>query len=373
MPSSALLYLFSSNFRPQYEQNILDVLGASIGARQRFRYETSVVAEAVQAVWSDLAGKPALVNYSLQQRAHYYDPVFIPVRLATVLDAFKRGDAWIIDFVIDGYISLPAPTFNQQGYLNLDENVKAYTDLLEAQRVPHPYGPSVSLGYDVTTDRRARLDTTSETVVLFERTAKYLQKTDSFRDARFLRFVQLRPEGSGGAGAVAPSEDGTFDLRSGTSYELELFQSQPGGIDAIESFDISVDPSVIQLVGRESVEIASDYDSIAVPFHTVEMSSLGRRETVLTIEPQSGVQGPRLQLSLRIHPPTGRLFAGAGATLLGLSLLGTASLLPISTIGQTFVVILAGVFVAALNVFGLFTPNVQAPNLDFLRGKSPGA
>src|SRR6202043_237644 len=80
----SLLYLYSSNIRPLYEQDILDLLASPHNLLYQFRYEARYVETNTRAEWLSLAGKTALIHFSLQQEAKFHEPAFIPVRLVTV-------------------------------------------------------------------------------------------------------------------------------------------------------------------------------------------------------------------------------------------------------------------------------------------------
>jgi hypothetical protein len=374
--AESLLYLFSSNFRPQYEQDILDVLAAPRGSLQLFRYESRVCLPDTRQRWDSLVGMRALINYSLQQRAHYFDPVFVPIRLASVTRSFSRGDSYFVEFRVEDYISLPQPTKEESGYLNLAEHVGNYTRLVREARVPHPYTASAGLGKDILPAAEAAnaVDTASDEIVLFERTTHYLQQTASFANARFIRFLDLAPEGGKSGESDLPGADGVIELDSGRTYELRVYQYQPGGIDSSATFSISVDKSAAEVVGRTDLEIASDYDLIPIIFRTTDLSTAQSRETPLVIEPAAGVQGPRITLKLRLRAPTKQLMANALLTFVGLALVGTASLFPVPKGVSALIAVAAGIFLATMRVFGRFAEGIQAPNLDFLsRGKTAGA
>src|SRR4051812_47467556 len=102
------LYLYSSNIRPLYEQDILDLLAAPPGAHYQFRYDERYLNKEAKESWLNLRGTPVLVHYSLQQRARYHDPAFIPVRCGSVVEASRVGRLHVLTFSLANYVSLPA-------------------------------------------------------------------------------------------------------------------------------------------------------------------------------------------------------------------------------------------------------------------------
>src|SRR4051812_9621443 len=102
--SEQLLYLFSSNIRPLYVQDILDVLAAPRGQRHQFRYEEQYVAANIRT--GTFKGATALVLFAIQQEAQYHEPAFIPARKAEIVTVGQRAGIYVIDFVVGDYIAL---------------------------------------------------------------------------------------------------------------------------------------------------------------------------------------------------------------------------------------------------------------------------
>jgi hypothetical protein len=121
----SLLYLYSSNIRPLYEQDILDLLASPHNLPYQFRYESRYVEENTRAEWLGLTGKMALIHFSLQQEAKFHEPAFIPVRLATVQRAFHLGDIHVLELNLGAYVALPEPP-PAEGEGNLAERVQEY-------------------------------------------------------------------------------------------------------------------------------------------------------------------------------------------------------------------------------------------------------
>src|SRR5262245_42118338 len=94
------LCLFSSNIRPQYEQDIIDVAAAPRGHIFRFRYEIKYVADTVRDEWESnkLIERNVLVVYSIQQPQGYHPPAFVPIRKGRVVRTRRDGSVFYIDF-----------------------------------------------------------------------------------------------------------------------------------------------------------------------------------------------------------------------------------------------------------------------------------
>jgi hypothetical protein len=306
--NSSLILLFSSNIRPLYEQDILDVLAAPEGVRYRFRYEDRYVSKVLLDQWGErLRGTSVLVLFSLQQEARYHDPVFFPVRRGVVRRAWKEAKYHFVEFIVGGYAALSEPPLDEtrrDQRPKWDQPVKAFTKYLADQRCETPYPVSASIGPDIVHASDSPVDVKSDATVLFERTGRYLSRTDSFREARFVRFLRLVPEGARDEKALAiePGLD-VFNLAAGATYRLQILQAQPVDVAAREPFLVRSDGEIIKVIGREGFDIASRYDVIEVPIHARYHGSIEIRETVLVIEPGKDMEGPSIRLPLRVSPP----------------------------------------------------------------------
>jgi hypothetical protein len=210
----SLLFLFSSNIRPLYEQDILDVIAAPTGGLYQFRYEQRWIDPVGRDRWLSLpAGAPVLVHFSLQQPARYHEAVFFPVRRGTVKRTFAEGETLFIEFLLGDLVCLPEPAKKEDGIPDFAAETRKYTGYLAEKRVPHPYEFSAGIGPDILADQSSPLDRAADQVSLFERLTKYLQPTDSFRNARFFRFLRLGPRGE--EVDLAPDGDGVFRLEGG--------------------------------------------------------------------------------------------------------------------------------------------------------------
>ena len=355
-----LLYLYSSNIRPLYEQDVLDVLAAPSNTSFRFRYDEQYINAEALNNWHALKGVKALVHFSLQQEARYHDPAFIPVRLGQVLETSRLGRMFIVTFSLGPYVSLPDPQRDPGGRPLLGDQVRAYRDYLSERGVPTPYEYSAGLGSDVTTRADTPLSRDEDEAQLFDRTVKYLHHTSSFRRTRFLRFLYLRAVGppvpTNKPTKSFSAKDGIFTLEGGKTYELGLAHSQPADVTTREHFTISADKGILDVVGRTILEIASRYDLVTVPLHAVHPPTNQARTTVLLIEPEQTLSGPRLRLDIKVSPSTKRVAVVSAGQALAAVLIGLPAILKGQLLLQ-FVSLSAGTIIfALLSIFGLKRP-----------------
>jgi hypothetical protein len=349
-----LLYLYSSNIRPLYAQDIIDLLAAPGGYRYQFRYDQQYIPDFTKQAWSKLKDTPVLVLFSLQQEAKYQPAAFIPVRAGKVHRAFTLGAIYVVEFSLGEYVSLREPEKDDRGRPDMARQVTEFTDYVGRKELPRPYRHSAGLGDDLLKDPGAAVGGETDQMVLFSRTVAYLQGTQSFRSARFYRFHRVAEFEAGESDALEIDESGVFELVGGKTYELAIFHHQPTDVVRPERFNISVDQGVIQVVGRTYFDIASRYDIVTVPFHAVESPVYETRSTIILVEPAEGVEGPRLRLPLRVKTSRGRAGVAVAGSAAGLFLVALPGIwksaggnmplewaLPTSVIGSLMVAFLA--------------------------------
>jgi len=312
--------LFSSNIRPQYEQDIIDVAAAPAGHVVRFRYETRYVDDQIREAWSGnrLTGRDALVLYSIQQPQNYHPPAFIPVRHAIVASSTTEGSVCVIDFRLGGYAVLrdPAGADETRGAI-----VSDFTARLSSTLLGHPghgrrdrrfsaTGGSVPSGFIAEGLSEAED---------FERLSSYLVGTVSFASHSLWRISAIREVGD--RESIEPNREGRWRLQSNATYEIVITHYQPdvGGRSfgfATARFDLATDASLVEIIGDKQFEVASRYDAIPIRLRVPSLTEV--KETVLTIRPHGETKGPRADVRLIVGPTKGKRAAGgamAGAAV----------------------------------------------------------
>ncbi|MGO8905187.1 MAG: hypothetical protein ACLQMH_06120 [Solirubrobacteraceae bacterium] len=352
------LYLFSSDQSPLYAQDILNVLGAPEGQPYTFRYDARYLSEDTRNQWASLPGTRVVVVFSLQQRARYHEPAFIPVRLGDVLSTSREGDSFFVVFRIGAYVSLKEPSV-VDGRERPDERVRKFTGLLDGLSGV-PYAVSASVGETVPDDA---WDIDGEASVLFTRTGAYLSRTDTFADARFVRVLGLKPTGATDTERLKITDaNPVFVLDAGRTYDLDVFYAQPVAPSSPEPFVVDVDETAVRTVGRAGFDVASRYDRATVRLAAAQAIGLEDRDTVVALEPGEDVQGPRVVLSVRVKASRGKaagIAAGQTVALIAVALAGTLTMWPI---GVRVVLAVAGAMAAVgIGLFGasaLSTPTM---------------
>jgi hypothetical protein len=309
------LVLFSSNIRPQYEQDVIDVLAAPKGQIFRFRYSERIVDDSIREKWAQNNLKDEdselLVVYSIQQPERYHKPAYIPVRRANILRTERQGSIYVVQFELGAYASLPLGR-------DFGAEVQAYTSALDSKLNGSPAADDEPKRFS------AALGTASDIVPnnlqgdqrCFEATTEYLRRTVSFSSTYFWRVSSI--EGPTAGKVVLANPPGVWRLISERSYEVRVTQFQSQAMAGIGSFDVDTDTSLLQVVGDTSFSIASKYDEIPIYLRVPLLSDT--RDTMLTIRPRQGTSGPSANIRFRVGPQRGSRAltgaAGAGAAVL---------------------------------------------------------
>jgi hypothetical protein len=346
-----LLLLFSSDARPQYAQDILNILGFPTGCTYTFRYRREYVSQVAQGAWSDLPNRKdltALILFSLQQDAHYHDAVFVPIRRARVVATRKEGDIHLVKFALEALVSLNAPP-NEDGALVWSTRVKEFRrrfgDGLPQTEQDCPYAASASLVSDSSLDDV--LDTAlTDQATCFMRTVEYLGRTAAFHNANFVRFESLYHAAE--AVPINANDKGEFLLEGGKSYELRLMHFQPRQVATPTTYRVGADDDLVEVIGRAGFDIASEYDMPAIPFHTKDVTQ--KSSTILNVNPQQqGIQGSEIAIPITLGVSKSLKQAVGGTAAIAAS--GFIGLVPNTNV--TTPLKFAVVLVAAAGLFAL--------------------
>ena len=355
-----LLYLFSSNAQPQYAQDILNVLAAPTGHRMTFRYDSKYVDNTTQDAWTkqELANEQVVVHFVLQQAHEYFTPVLFPVCTGTVVDAFREGDIYLVEFTVGDVLSLtaPEPDPGDPHKEMYPARTAAYRQALEKYGLPLPYDK-----YAIRSDRNVLTDNNSGVVraqsaqavpEVFRLTTSYLSRTETFASARFGYVLRLN-HGQEILGIDAKSH--SYRLTAGEEYELEFLQAQPGQITTSTVMNVVLDGTTLQPIGPTQLSIGSPYDVKSIRMVAMAMTS-GVKYTTIGLRPGDGVQGPVLDIPVEIHPSVGQNVKVGLGTSVPLVFIGLSSVLTdISTAWKVLIVAVGAVSAAYLSVFGWST------------------
>jgi hypothetical protein len=253
MTGSSLI-LFSSNIRPRYEQDILDVVAAPRGHVFRFRYETKYVPDHLVQQWSGVATREVLVVYSIQQPAQYHDPAYVPIRLGEVVRTSRDGSMLTIEFALADYRPLRKPEAESER----GDGVRAFTKSLcdRLASVGHPgaeNGKRMSVSEGVLPTEL--LPPPSDPAADFETLVEYLAGTIAFAGSYFWRVVAIREEGGT---TDLPCKDGRFELDAGRTYRLVVAHRQHRSISTSVSVTVTTDPAIIEFTGEPTFRRPSD-------------------------------------------------------------------------------------------------------------------
>jgi hypothetical protein len=309
----ATVVLFSSNIRPQYEKDIADVVAAARGSIMRFRYEKPYVAPELQADWSsnNLVQREAVVVYSIQQPANYHPPAFLPVRRATILRTEVEGSIYVVEFAVHDYVTLnPSDDPDEAG-----DVVRAFSAALKGVLSGSPAADDKRSRFSAATGEEPEgLVGGATEAIAFERLVGFLDRTVSFAGYAFWRLSRIRRVGQ--ETEESADANGRFRLVSESTYEFKFdhfrrsFPAAP--VATPVTFEITTDNALVEIVGSSSFTIASRYDSVPIRVRVPPMPE--PKETILSVRPASGVNGPSTDVRLLVGPTPQARAATAAVT-----------------------------------------------------------
>ena len=302
MPERApprMLWLFSSNRRALYAQDISNVAALPSGATYRFRYRRKWIGAAARTGWEQnaLAGAEALTVFSFQHENHLHPPAFIPVRSVRVTDSEIVGSFFVVDFEIGDHMTLPPYSRGDDDLPSMGVRVQTFTrgaeDVLDEG---HPGGdPDKSAVFGPPPTDLVQAHPSRDEA--WERNVELLAASGAFPSHLFFRVVALREVG----GAELQMSGGRYVTTAGKTYELQLAHYQPKPFDTRRELLFVVDDEVLAGQGGKAVPITSGYDSVRVRFHATYRDE--PIDTTITIEPATGEAGSRVILPIRVVPP----------------------------------------------------------------------
>ena len=255
----------------------------------------------------------------------------IPVRWATVHSASLIGDVYAIQLRMDKWCSLRAPRRDDESTTFSDwekkrDIVRSYQQCLAEHKVERPYSCSAGIGQDIRVENTP-LEPTVDDALLFNYSTQYLQSTRSFHGARFYRVRAIRDlTDTGDAAEVSAGDDGTFQLRGGRTYSLQLSHFQPQNPQGIDRIRLEADGKSVLPIGKPHFEIASRYDDVALEFHAAEPPTSEPRDSVIILEPDGATFAAKVRLRLRVARPASKTATAVGGAALVAILLGIPTL-----------------------------------------------
>ncbi|MDQ1551638.1 MAG: hypothetical protein QOD50_1060 [Actinomycetota bacterium] len=352
------ILLFSSNIRPLYEQDILNLSAVPVGTRYRFRYRAKYVEPELLDAWgAELRDRDVLVVYSLQQLKKYQDAAFIPIRVGKVLRAYvESADLCVIEFEVGRSASLGAPANDDAAA----EQVKALRAFFEENGagIPYPYSAS-SLRVALTASGSPIqvANSGAEDLALFERSTMYLSGVVSLLDVRYLRVVGVFPREKWAKGereqVVRDSDTGSVVLKPGDSYIVEVLLQQPAEPVLPGTFDLAFDDDVIQVIGPKTITVNSRYDLVTVEVHAAQLGDDVERTGLLTIAPGAGTRGPAVYVPIKVQLGPARTAMTLGVSVGGLALIGLPAVIKDLPVAANLAILALGVFLTAVGPFVL--------------------
>lgn len=311
-PDHAWLWLFSSNRRALYAQDISNVAALPSGARYTFRYRRNWVASTARTLWerNELKDRPVLIVFSYQHPEQFHPSAFVPVRAGRVVSSSTVGSFFTVEFEVADYRPLPQHRRASEDLPTMGERVREFSRAAETSLTEGYPGNDTDKSAVTASAPGALVDQNPPTDEAWERVVEHLAGSGAFPGHLFLRLLGVQQAN----GESVPCVAGRYELRAGDTYELRLAHYRPLDGDERRAIRVEADNDVLTIQGAEVIPVTSGYDATRLRFTARYRDE--PIETVLALEPSDNGGGSRVEAKLRIKPPkTEKAFRMGLATL----------------------------------------------------------
>jgi hypothetical protein len=340
--SSNALHLFSSNYRPLYVQDCLDLLAKPSGAPHRFRYQERWVwapankvekEDSVQGKirrWRQLEKSTEVIVYFawVKDLPEGEETVYIPLRRGTLLKADVEEESYFfIEFQLGDYID-PANFMGSPIKSNLDAPAREWIprlrditgrvrDLLGDKFPSGTYGGTKhEHGYSAVLARAPQVGHGGTSGSAFDHAAEALgevlsreKAVDAYAEVfiKALRVRRLRHSGHPALLSTAHFGKPSLELRGGNLYEIDFLVIRTS--ECSEPVTVSIDPSQgCTIISHASHVLTSKYDIATFRFFVEArdnptVGEMTVRAARATSDDAAGVPFmPQARFQLRLKP-----------------------------------------------------------------------
>ena len=207
----------------------------------RFRLDSKYVDNATRDAWTkqELADEQVVVHFVLQQAHEYFTPVLFPVCTGTVVDAFREGDIFLVEFIVGDVLTLtaPEPDPGDPHKEMYPARTAAYRQALEKYGLPLPYNRFAIRWIEMSSSgQQQRRGASPERSGRYQRYSgsrpvTYLERKPLPRPAR----LRAPPQPWSREPWASNAKSHSYRLTAGEEYELEFLQAQPGQYSHVNS------------------------------------------------------------------------------------------------------------------------------------------
>lgn len=312
------LWLFSSNRRALYAQDVSNVAALPPGSRYTFRYRRHWVGDAARALWErdTLTGRSVLVVFSFQHPEHFHPPAFVPIRTGRVVASEIVGSFFTVEFEVGDYLPLRPHRRSSEDLPTMGERVRAFSR--EAEEVLHEGHPGDALNKSaVVSPAPLRLvDANPPKDEAWERVVEHLASSGSYPRHLFLRLLSINNT----KGEAVKCIGGCYELTAGDAYELRLTHYRPQNGDERRVVRLDIDTALLTFQGSEDLSVTSGYDAVRIRFTAPYRDE--PIESVVALAPSDGDPGSRVEVKIRVVPPTSEKAFRMGLATLAIAAAG---------------------------------------------------
>lgn len=241
------LTLFTSDSRPRYATDILNVLALPIGAFYHFRYEAKYLTSEIQNEFENQTPEGTRVLIVFRDETAAESPFMVPVRWATVNSVERISDFYVIRFCLEGY-----PVFSKD-YTGSKEDIQLLCGRFLLQFSEASRHLPVQLGLTPLVELRSTADKNS-----WIEAVKRLAQHGTFSTSHFVRIAGITDRRGKN---LRLSVDGEYILTEWqyAVLQLDYFAVNYGPHRA--ELKLTSDPKLVRVASIGSITLDSRYDS----------------------------------------------------------------------------------------------------------------
>lgn len=329
MAISRGLTLFTSDSRPRYATDILNVLALPCGFPYHFRYDTKYISSELKNEFENLspAGTKLMIAFKDESVTSIDTPFMVPIRWAVLQNIELLPDFYIVNFTLDGY-----PVYSKEYTVEkaaIADQCRKYLGQIPTGtcNLPVQFGLTPFVELRTTSERAGWIDV-----------AKRLALHENFSVTHFLRIAEILDE-NGRRLQVTSEGELILHEQQYARIRIDYFALNFGS--QLSELMITGDSSLLRVASRPDIPLDSRYDSTKVLIHGSPVP--GRTVTGLNISTKDsrlGAPQTHLFIPFLIRRSKGILLWRITLSGIGAGLVATPGILG-TTVSSTVQILIA--------------------------------
>jgi hypothetical protein len=261
--------LYSSNSRPRYVSDIINVLALPYDMEYQFRYKESYISTSFKHLYAEnsnkLNGQKILISFKDED-------VIIPIRFAQITKIEKVTDFYVIRFSVKNYVE-----HNFLGQFNLDIIKKRSLEYLNKVNT-NEKKLALQEGFCDLVNPDKEINNFNNWI----NTAKNLSLTPTFSNSYFLNIELIRNNKK--KGTLYNFKTHHFEISENNFYSFKITYYTKDFLENDIRLEVTHNSDSIKLTSSNSYNLNSRYDSVKVWLKSLEIEEDTFLELLISIK-----------------------------------------------------------------------------------------